>query len=138
MATYDPKKIVMTFGGAIITGFADGVGINAERVADDWSMSTGMDNATAYTKINNTSGTLVITLQQTSLSNNDLTTFLELDRTANLGLLPYLMKDLLSTTQVSGTGRIMKPPAIGFANDVSTREWTIACDEMLITVGGNL
>ena len=138
MATYDPKKIILTFGGSIIGGYADGTGISVDSLTDDWSLSTGMDDFSAYTKLNNSTGEIVITLSQSSLSNVILSGFRTIDQTANAGLLPLLLKDVGGTTEVSGIGRIKKAPTLDFANDISPREWTLLCSNLNITVGGNL
>ena len=138
MATYDPKKIVFTFGNAIIQGYADGTGILIARTTDNWEMEKGMDDATTWTKINNSSGDITLNLQQGSLSNNILTAFYTLDETANLGLLPFLLKDILGLTTVTGIGRIKKIPDLGFANAHTSREWVIGCESMKTVVGGNL
>lgn len=136
--SYDPKKILLTFGGVPVTGYADGTGIEVERSNPTWSISTGMDDLTAYTKRNDTSGKITITLQQISLTNDVLSGFMLLDETANGGLFPILVKDILGLSESSGIGRIEMPPTQGFSNDVSTREWSILCSGLSIFVGGNL
>jgi len=136
--TYDPKKILLTFGGIPVSGYADGTGIEIERSNPTWSMSTGMDDETAFTKRNDTSGKVTVTLQQTSLTNNVLSGFMLLDETVNGGLFPILAKDVLGLTESSGSGRIEMPPAQGFANEISTREWSILCFGLSIFIGGNL
>lgn len=137
-ATYDPKAILVVIGGAIIGGFADGTFLTAEYSNDFFTKTTGSDGNTARSKQNDFSGSITLTLMQTSPSNDILTGIYLLDRTANAGIVPIVVKDLLGRT-VIGTayGWIRKPPSVEFSKEVSNREWVFDCAEMEGFVGGN-
>ncbi len=75
LATYVPRKIVITLGGTVVTGYADGTFVSFERTSDAFNVITGADNLTTRTKTNDKSGTLTLTLQQTRISNDKLSTF---------------------------------------------------------------
>jgi hypothetical protein len=137
-SSYDPKKIVITLGGTPITGYADGTFANFERTNDTFSMTTGADNLTTRTKRNDKSGSLTITLQQTSLSNDILTTFAILDETANQGIFSMQIKDTLGTTLVSAKSAwVRKYAPIERGNELSNTEWIIDCADTTVVVGSN-
>jgi hypothetical protein len=137
-ADYDPKKIVVTLGGTPITGFVDGTFVNFERTNDAFSMTTGADNLTTRTKRNDKSGTLILTLQQTSPSNDLLSTFANLDETASSGVFSLQVKDALGTTVVNSPAAwIRKFAPIERGNEHSPVEWTIDCADSTLVVGSN-
>ena len=137
-ANYDPKKIVVTVGGAPVTGYADGTFVNFERTNDAFSMVTGADNLTTRTKRNDKSGTLTLTLQQTSPSNDLLSTFANLDETDNVGVFSLQVKDAIGTTVVNAPAAwVRKFAPIERGNELSNTEWTIDCADSTITVGSN-
>ena len=139
LATYDPRKIVVTCGGSIITGYADGTFVSFERINDAFTTTTGADNLTTRTKTNDKSATLTLTLQQTSISNDVLSAFYNLDETGNAGIFSVSIKDVLGTTLVTArAGWIRKLPVIEYGNELSNREWVIDCADTIVTAGGNV
>tara|TARA_R100001480_G_scaffold7635_3_gene15596 strand:- start:608 stop:1033 length:426 start_codon:yes stop_codon:yes gene_type:complete len=139
LATYDPKKIVITLGGTPIVGLADGTFVSFERINDAYSITTGADGLTTRTKTNDKSGTLTLTLQQSSLSNNFLSTIYNLDETANAGVVALGIKDILGLSIVTaGFAWIKKLPVVEYGNELSNREWMIDCADTKVFVGGNI
>lgn len=137
-ATYDPGKVVVNVGGIPIEGFADGTFVNVERSSDTFTKSTGADNRTTRIKQGDKSGTITITLSQSSPSNDVLSGIMLLDETTNDGVVPILVKDLLGTTlAVSAYSWIRKPPAAPFAKSISNREWIFDCADLNMYIGGN-
>lgn len=137
--TYDPAKVIVNVAGANLEGYADGTFINAERSSDTFTKSTGSDGRTTRVKQNDKSGTITITLQQSSPSNNILSSIMVLDEASNEGIVPIAIKDILGTTAIaSGYCWVKKPPAVGFAKDAGNREWLFDCAVLEIFVGGAL
>lgn len=137
-ATYDPSKIIVVIGGAIIGGFADGAFVNVEYTNDFFTKVTGADKLTTRVKQNDFSGSITLTLQQSSPSNDILSGFVALDRSANAGVVPAIIKDLNGTTLVaSAYAWVRKPPVVEFSKEVSNREWVLDCAEMEEHVGSN-
>lgn len=135
---YDPKKITITLGGVVVTGYADGTFVGFERTSDAYTMTTGADNLTTRVKSNDKSGTITITLQQSSVTNNILSSFAALDESANVGVFSFLMKDILGTTLVTAKAAwVKKLPAIEFGNELTNREWVLDCSDSKVTAGGN-
>lgn len=141
MAThsFDPKDVVVTVGGFPMGGFADGEFVSFERNNDAFTQSVGADGDTTRVKSNDRSGSLTITLDQTSLSNDVLSTFANLDELSNSGIVPILVKEINGTsTLFTGNGWIQKMPVMSYGKETTTRVWIIAMAESQIFVGGNI
>jgi hypothetical protein len=138
LLTYDPKSVILVVGGVPISGYADGTFVEVAREVDTFSKKTGADGYTTRIKSNNTSGTVTITLMQTSPSNDVLSGFAALDQLSNAGVVPVMVKDSSGTSiNVSAQGWIRKVPDQAFGAEINTREWAIDCAELLVFVGGN-
>jgi hypothetical protein len=137
--TYDPRSVLIAFGGFPIVGFADGTFLNVVRNNDMWSEVVGASGETARAKSNDKSGLATLTLMQTSPSNDVLSSLALQDENLNTGVRPLLVKDGLGTTTLfSATGYIKKVADAGFAKEVGTREWSIYLVDLTIYVGGNI
>lgn len=137
MKTYDPKKIVITFGGRQITGYADGSFVTVRRNADGWSLQMGTDGEGTRSKSNDNSGQVEISLMQSSLSNDFLSQIAISDQVANAGLLPLLVKDVdgnfLATAEQAF---IKKLPDSEFGREAASRSWIIETDNLVEFIGG--
>lgn len=136
---YDPAKVRITFAGSPISGFADGTFITAARRNPTWTMTSGADGETARSKSNDRTGTVVITLLQSSQSNDALSAKAILDEQFGTGIGAILIQDLFGTTLVQGeVGFVEKPADVVLAKEVEAREWTLLVDRLNIFVGGSL
>lgn len=137
--TYDPKKVLVIIGGVPMSGFSDGDFIKAVRDEDAFMKKVGVDGETSRAKNNNRSGSLTLTLMQTSLSNDVLSGFAAADELASAGVVPVLIKDLSGTTTFfSSDAWIKKMPEGGFGKEVGTREWVLDTTAIDAFIGGNL
>jgi hypothetical protein len=137
--TYDPKQILVIVGGVPIGGYADGTFVKVSRKSDAYSMTTGCDGITSRAKSNDRSGSIVITLAQTSPSNKILTGFAVADEIANAGVVPVLIKDSAGdSAYVSGFAWVRKQPDGEFGKEVGNREWNMDAADLDIFTGGNL
>lgn len=138
LATFDPASVVITVGGVPMSGYADGTFALLTRSVDAWSMVTGADGLTTRVKSNDRSGTLTLTLTQTSPSNDVLSRYAIADELSNSGIAEVLIKDLSGTTILfSATGWVQKFPDVEFSNILSNREWILGVSDIDIFVGGN-
>ena len=138
LSTFDPASVVITVGGVPISGYADGTFALLTRSVDAWSMVTGADGLTTRVKSNNRSGTLTLTLTQTSPSNDVLSGFAVADELSNSGVVPILIKDLSGTTVLfSATGWVQKFPDVEYSNILTNREWILGLADIDVFVGGN-
>lgn len=136
--TFDPKQISLIFAGKIISGFADGSFLTAERDDDLWTLKNGVDGEATRTKSNNFAGKIKFSLMQTAQSNDDLSNIALLDEVSNSGLAALLLKDGSGRTLCTAvTAWIPKQVKAEFSKDPAIREWTIQTDNLAMFVGGN-
>jgi hypothetical protein len=136
--TFDPGKVIVTFAGNLITGFAAGTFISAERAEDTFSAEAGASGEVARVRNRNKLGTVTLTLMQTSPSNDVLSAQAKRDELSGTGAGSLLVKDLGGTTLIaSPSAWIKKPPAVEFAKELSNREWVLE-GELDIFAGSNL
>lgn len=136
--TYDPKKVLVIIGGVPMGGFADGEFVSVERSSDAFAKVTGADGITSRAKSNDRSGTMVLTLAQTSPSNRVLSGFALADEVANAGVVPILIKDAGGdSVYVSGFGWVKKQPPSTFAKEIGNRAWNLDLADLDVFTGGN-
>lgn len=136
--TFDPKSVIVVIGGVPMSGYADGTFLEVTADNQQFTKVVGADGFTTRVKSNNYGGIMTLTLAQSSPSNDVLSGFLALDRAANAGVVPILIKDMSGTTIIfSATGWIQQFPDITFGNEMNNRAWAIDLAEIDILVGGN-
>lgn len=136
--TYSPKKVQLAIGPHIATGYADGTFIQVERTADQFQVVVGADGESARSASADKSGTIVVTVLQTSASNDFLSTALITDELTNLNTFPVLLRDGSGRTLVqAGEAWVKKYATIELGKEIVAREWTIETGELLIFEGGN-
>lgn len=139
MATklYDPDKIVVTWGPARISGFADGSFVKVERNEDAFKLNVGADGETARTRSSNKSGTITITLMQTSSANDMFSSQANLDEETALGSYPLVVKDALGATLcMAPNAWVKKTAAVEYGKEHGNREWVLEADFIKMFVGG--
>jgi len=136
--TYDPKLVVLTVGGVPISGYADGTFIVVERSNDMFSKVSGADGQVSRAKANDRSGTVTVTLAQTSPSNDALQAIAVLDEKSNQGVKPVSCKDISGrSTFFSAFVWIRKVPNAEFGKEITNREWVLDCADLEMNVAGN-
>lgn len=137
--TYSPGEIVMTVNGVAMGGFADGTFITVARDEQSFTKVTGADGTVSRSKSNNRSGTVTLSLQQTSPSNEVLSALLAQDELDNSGVVPVLIKDNSGTARFfSGTGWVQGMPSVEYGKEIANREWVVEMADMEFNVAGNL
>lgn len=138
MKTYNPKKVSVSFRGRLLTGFAPGTFIAAARNGDSFAVEVGADGEAARVAFQDFSGTIKLTLQQTSAANDLLSNFLETDELSNTGTGVLFVKDASGRTLLSCPEAWIKKPADSeLAKDLGSREWTFEAALIRIFNGGN-
>lgn len=140
LKTFDPQKVSLILGTHIVSGFAADEFINVSREADNFADITGADGEVARGKINDKRGNIVITLLQTSESNDFLSTIVRTDELTGGGVFDCLIRDVNGTTLVNGAEAwILKPADVVYSGggEVGSREWTIRVANLDMFVGGN-
>ena len=128
-----------------VTGFTDGGSVDFSREMDSFKMYTSVDNMHTRVFSENTSGTAVIHLAQTSDSNDVLQALYDNDvnsiRTGDgIGRpVEVLIKDNSGRSiMFSSYGYIGKPADSSYTADVTSRDWTIFMPNCEQYVGGNM
>ena len=136
--TYSAKKVLVSFAGKILTGMADGSFIAVSRNNDSFMLMVGSDGEAARAANADRSGTVTLTLMQTSPSNDDLSALLNTDELTNTGTGALFIKDASGRTLVSAVEAwIRKPADAEFARELGGREWTFETGDLSIFNGGN-
>ena len=138
MQTYDPSKVSVIVGGEVISGFADGTFINAERNEDAFTYVAGSAGKGTRVKNANKSGLITITLQGTSPSNAALNAFADADERDNSGVFSILVRDNSGLDQAKGLNAwVKKKPSMEKAKELSNKEWIIEVEELELKPEGN-
>ena len=137
--TFDPKLLIITFGGIPLTGFAEGTVLTIERSEDMFKEYVGASGEVSRAKSNNRTGTAKLSLAQTSPANDYLSTMALLDESVNAGVRPFFAKDGLGTSIFMAPQAYVKKVApAAYGKDIQAREWTIFLVDINIFVGGNI
>jgi arabinogalactan endo-1,4-beta-galactosidase len=137
--TYDPSKVVLVIKGIPISGYTDGTGIKVSRSNDMYTKKSGMDGVTSRAKSSDRSGEVVITLTQTSPSNDILSALAAIDDSQGAGVTSILISDLSGTSlHGSSSAWIRKFSDAEYGKEISDRQWTIDCADLTMHVGGNI
>lgn len=137
-STYDPAKVIASWGGVPITGIADGTFLLAERNNPMWTTQTGSDGESCRSKSNDKSGKITVTLNQWSTTNDALSLATQIDEATNASALPFEIKDLNGTTLVYAEQAWPEKPANAeFGREAGSREWVFQTGKLEMFVGGN-
>lgn len=133
---YNPEFLTIVFNGALLDGFGPDSKVEI-TFPDEFSKVVGSDGEVAVSRSNDQTCQLKITLLQTSLSNDILSTFHNLHRNnAPGGVGPILVRDLKGTFSLSGPQAwTMKFADSTFGKEIQTREWTIDCGGVEVNIG---
>lgn len=135
--TYDSSQVVLTVGGAVISGFAEGTFITVERDDQNFTKVIGADGTASRRKTTNRSGSLTLTLSQTSPSNDVLSALMVKDEDGS-GVVPVLLKDNSGSTRIfSSAAWIQGMPTIEFSGELTNREWVIEMAYIEAELAGN-
>jgi hypothetical protein len=136
--SYDPASVVISIGGANISGFTDGTFCEVARDEPSYTKVVGADGVVSRAKTNNRSGTVTITLKQTSPSNDILSALLTAAELTNTPAIPIIIKDTLGTSvYFAAQGWVGGYANSTFGKEITDRSWTIMCGEMDVHVGSN-
>lgn len=142
MKTYDARKVVVTLAGIVLPGgFAEDDGIKIAPVEPEkWTSIVGQDGKTARSKSNNNNFRVILSLMQTS-DTNDILSRLFIQDNNNPGFATgvgaFQMADLNGTTLARGPSAwIVGWPEIPRGKTVKTNSWTLEVADGYIFVGG--
>lgn len=113
--TYDFKKVSVIVDGAFIVGFMDGEPIQVEKNEDDITPHVGADGDVTYAESADQTGTITLTLKQTSAS----LPFLQQLRKSKRIFPIQIVDSNTNTYRVGGSeARIVKMPSRSWGAEV--------------------
>jgi hypothetical protein len=136
--TYDPAQVALVCGAFTIGGFAEDTFIEAERDEDAFTLLIGADGDGTRAKSNNKSGTVTVTLMNSSASNDVFSDFALQDEQSGTGTFPLLLKDASGRTLITAENMwVQKFASVEMSRENSTREWVLRTENLVVFVGGN-
>jgi hypothetical protein len=136
--TYNGAQVSIIFAGIPFEGLADGTFVTIKRNSDSFTDQVGSDGEGARAATNDKSGTVTVTLMQTSLTNDALSSLARMDELIGSGVAPLLVKDNSGRSIAQAeTAWILKPADMEFGRELSNREWVFKTDDLDVHIGGN-
>lgn len=138
VALYDPKETSITINAHAVSGFADETFITIEMDNDAFTDNAGADGEVVRTKTNDQRATATLTLQQTSQSNNILSTLHNADILVNgAGVFAFFMNDQVGATLIGAPRAwVTKSAPVSRAKTPQSVVWTIRLASTKGFVGG--
>ncbi len=136
--TYDPKDIILTVAGSIITGYAQDSFIEVDRESSQVEDEVGAEGDVARRITNDKRGSITVTLLQTSKSNLVLSALAKVDELTGNGIFPVVVKDNRgSDLHLAPNSWITKMPRTVYRSGIEGREWIIRTNNLQMVVGGS-
>ena len=130
---YASDSVSVVFLGKPITGFHDGTFVSAVRTGDAGAIHKGADGKGTVVWNADKSGTVTITLAQSSPSNKDLSI-----AAATRASGPIMIKDTKGASYTVGDLAIVGTlPTVEDGQDLSARVWVLQVDNLTIYEAGN-
>jgi hypothetical protein len=134
--TYAADAVKIIVGGVPMSGLADGTFVSISRDEQAYNKVTGADGTTSRAKTANRAGSITLTLQQTSPSNDVLSGFMIADEASDSGVV--LVKDTSGRTlHYASSAWVQQMPSQEFSKEIAEREWVLDCARIDSFVGGN-
>ena len=134
---YDAADVDVIMNGVPMTGKADGTFVVVARNNDAFIVKTGADGEGARSQSNDKSGTIVVTVLQTSVFNDVLSAVHKLDELQGDGVFAILVKDRNGTSLAkAGTAWVRKFADISYAREIEEWTWTIETNNLDPFPGG--
>jgi len=125
--TYDPKKVVVIFGGVPITGWADGDMISVSpNDGDGFKKQVGADGEVGRSQSSDNTHAVDFNLMQTSQANDHFSNVRNTDKLTGRAIQP------LSITDLNGASLHFWPeawikgdPEWAYGKELKERKWTV-------------
>ena len=128
VTTYDPKKVVVSFGGVPLSGYAEGTFISiAANDGDGFKKHVGADGEVNRAKSNDNTHEVTITLLQSSQYNDYLSEVRNKDKQDGNNILPLEISESNGDSLHSWPQAwVHGDPSWEYANDSGERTWVIS------------
>lgn len=130
VTTYNPKKITVSLGVHIVSGFADDSFVSVESAGDGTSYVVGADGEIARSIDPSKVFTVKLSLLQKSATNAYLQKMYDKDQQDGSGVFPININDILGEERFVGSvAWVTKPAAWSRGKTQGNREWEIVVGE---------
>lgn len=139
MRKYAPDDVAIVVGTQAVSGVKEGTFVEADRSVDIASLDVGSDGEVTMVVSPNQSGTVKITLQQSSPLNDYFSNLHAALQQRNLGaaVVPININDKNGSTLCGAKQAVVQKVAkVTFADKAEGREWTFLCGYLTIAPGG--
>lgn len=136
--TYAADEVRILLNGLPVSGLADGTFVSIESDEQRYVKTTGADGSTSRARTGNKSGSITVTLQQTSPANELMTGFMLADDAGNQGVFSVLVKDSSGNSlHFANAAWIQNAPTAEYGKEINNREWVLDCGIIEHFYGGN-
>lgn len=137
LSTYDPKEIIVSVNGQIITGFSEDV-VTVSRAEDSVRDEVGADGEVVRILINDRRGQFSISLLPTSAANAIFSALQNADEITGGSVFPVLIQDNRGNDlHVAAEAWISKPPDAVYNKTAAPRVWNIRAADLRMVHGGH-
>ena len=136
---YAPDKVAVVVGTQPVSGMKSGTFVEVDRAVDTAELDVGSDGEVTLIINPNQSGTMKLTVQQSSPINDYFNTLFQALQQKNLGVavVPFTVSDKNGSTVCSAQQAVVKKPAkVTFADKTEGWEWTLLTGYLNIAPGG--
>lgn len=135
--TYSAKHMNIIAGAFRLEGFGETDMVTITRDEGKWVKTVGADGRVSRSYVASDSGTVVITLMQTSEANETLNGLLLTDTSTLKGQIPLAIQDTLGGSTYSSTDAWLQgPPEISYGKEIAEYTWTFDCADLAMYVAG--
>lgn len=136
LRAFDPKQVKVRVADVNIVGFSEEK-VTVERANNSWELNVGCDGEATRVKSNDLSGTITLTLQQTSPSNDFLTTVFYNDQNNDECVKIEIVDTSGKSKIIAEKAWVEKMPDATYAKSHSDRQWVFRTNNVAYYLAGN-
>lgn len=135
LANFSPAQVGINWGGIPFTGFAADTFITVSRNSPNSNTEVGADGSVGHTVVADKTGTIEVTLMQTSVTHRYLSAIqLAQDSSGDLYRANMTVVDPSGGFICKAIGvHIQEPPEVSLGGDQNEKTWTLFADRLLYT-----
>ena len=138
LTTYNAAEVSVIVGTKGLKGLAEGSFVKVARDEDSFTKKVGSDGEVTRSKTNNRTGSIEITLDQSSPDNSYLQSLVNTDENTGAGIVPSKVMDQSGDyVAVAAESWVRKPADNEFGRDSGERTWIIDVAAYDALGGGN-
>ena len=136
--SYDPKDVRVNVAGIDLVGFSKEK-VSIRKSTSAWKIMTGCEGETTRARSKDASGTITVTLQQSSPSNGILSALYWGDQALAqfFPVMVYYTTDLGKTKVMALKAWIERLPELNFSGKLEDVVWTFRTDSLYYWIGGD-